>query len=334
MEPPDADISLTDAISSAGGYLTEAIVDRFWKTEPKADEGLPAAVSERLTQLVSGASLLAVHARLVCMPPLHALYAVDPEWTRQNLLPHLSWANRENDPIVAALWSTHLSYGRWSLDLMAEFKIDFLTTLDKQDILDEQAFQSACWRFASLGIDRTGLLDDAETQDGFQKIKAKGTRFVLDLLETRLRQSEQPANQWREMLAPWLAGHWPRQEAFRNTEVFSAAADMLLETADAFVDALQVLEVLHLVDVISGDRHLLFRLADAENIDKNQRNEKRFPYTSSFPREVCGWLDRILPADLPGYEQHQLSPIVKVIAQHMGEGPPPICLTHLRDRAQ
>ena len=331
---PDTDISLTAAINSAGGYLAEAILDRLWKTEPNAGERLPAAVRERLTPLVSGASLLAVHARLVCMPPLDALDAVDPEWTRQNLLPHLSWADRENDPHVAALWSTHLSYGRWSLDLMAAFKVDFLATLDKGDSLDEEAFRSACWRFAALGIDRTGLLNEAETRDGLQKIQAKGASFVLDLLETRLRQSEQPGNQWREMLAPWLAAHWPRQEAFRNTKIFSTAADMLLETADAFVDALRDLEDLHLVDVIGGDQSVLFRLADAENIDENQRNERRFPYTSSFPREVCRLLDRILPADLPGYERHYLGPIIRVIEQNLGQGPTPICLAHLRDRAQ
>jgi hypothetical protein len=331
---PDAEISQTAAINSPGGHLTEAILDRFWRTEPKAAQGLPADVRKRLTQSVSGASLLAVHARLVCMPPLHALDAVDPQWTRQNLLPHLSWVNRETDPEVAALWSTHLQYGRWSLDLMAAFKADFLTTLDKGDSLDEGAFRSACWRFAALGIDRTGLVDEADTRDGFQKIKAKGARFILDLLETRLRRSEQPGNQWREMFAPWLAAHWPRQKAFRNTEIFSAAADMLLETADAFVEALQVLEDLHLVDVIDGDRRVLFRLASAENVVDGQRNQDRFPYASSFPREVCQWLDRILPTNLLGHQRHYLGPIVSVIEQNLGEGVPPISLARLRDRAQ
>jgi SIR2-like domain len=330
----DADISLTAAINSAGGHLAEAILDRFWRTEPKAAQGLPADVRERLTQLVSGTSLLAMHARLVCMPPLHALDAVDPEWTRQILLPHLSWANRESDPEVSALWSTHLQYGRWSLDLMAAFKADFLTTLDKRDSLDEEAFRSACWRFAALGIDRTGLLSEAETRDGLQKIKAKGARFVLDLLETRLRQSEQPGNQWREMLAPWLAAHWPRQEAFRNTEIFSGAADMLLETEDAFVEALQVLQDLHLVDVVGGDRSVLFRLASAENVIDGRRNEERFPYASSFPREVCRWLDRILTPDLPGHERPYLRMIIGVIEGNLAGGPDPISLAHLRDRAQ
>jgi hypothetical protein len=329
----DQDVSLNAAINSAGGYLTEAVIDRFWKTEPKAGQGLPTELRERLTLLVSGASRLAVHARLVCMPPLHALYAVDPDWTHLNLLRHLSWDNQEGDSEVPALWSTQLNYGRWSLDLMAALKNDFLTTLEKSETLDEEAYRSASWRFAALGIDRPDFLSDAEIRDGFHDMGAQGAPFALDLFETRLRQSDQPASQWREMIGPWLTMHWPRQEVFRTADVFTAAAEMLLETGRAFVEALETLEDLHLVDVIKKDHHILFRLAQAENADRRQEGDSRFSYSSSFPHEVCGWLDRILPPDLPGYEQHDLKEVIEAIQRGLEGRQVPQCLRHLRERA-
>jgi hypothetical protein len=64
---------------------------------------------------------------------------------------------RDEHGFAHGLWSTHFRYGRWSLDLMAAFKNDFLMTLEKGETLDHEAYRSACWRFAALGIDRPGL---------------------------------------------------------------------------------------------------------------------------------------------------------------------------------
>ena len=326
------DISLDAAINSAGGFLTEAVIDRFWMNKPTAGQGLPLGIRDRLTQLVSGSSRLAVHARLVCMPPLHALYAVDPDWTKQNLLPHLTWNNQPTDMETSALWSAQLGYGRWSLDLMAAIKRDFLIALEKREILDHEDYRSACWRFAALGIDRPSFLTNAETRDGFHSMGAEGASFVLGLFETRLRQSEQPADQWREMIAPWLRAHWPPQEAFRRTAVFSAAAEMLLETREAFAEALGTLEDLHLVGVIDQNGLVLFRLARTENGAGNQE-QLEFPLLSRFPLEVCRWLHQILPLDIPGHEHNYLRTITESIQQQLPPGPPvPDCLLRLRDR--
>jgi hypothetical protein len=326
------DMSLTAAINSAGGYLTEAVLDRFWKTEPRVGQGLPTGVRDRLTQLVSGTSRLAAHARLVCMPPLHALYAVDPDWTHDSLLGYLRWTDPENDPEVSPLWATQLNYGRWSLDLMAALKDDFLITLGKKENLDD-AYRSACWRFAALGIDHPNFLSDAEVRDGFHSMGPEGAVFVLDLFETRLRQSEQPESQWREMMAPWLVTHWPPLERFRTEAILTAAAQMLLETRGAFSEALQTLQGLHLVGLINRDRLVLFGLARAEDASGEEGSD-RFAYATSFPVEVCRWLDQILPPNLPGYEQHDLNTIIAAIQRHVRAPVDPECLVHLRERAQ
>jgi SIR2-like domain len=327
------DMSLTAAINSAVGYLTEAVIDRLWKTEPKAGGGLPTDVRERLTRLVSGTSRLGVHARLVCMPPLHALYAVDPDWTRQELLPHLNWS-QEPDQEVSALWSTYFSYGRWSLDLMAAFKDEFLTSLRKQEALGEHAYRSACWRFAALGIDRPGFLSNADIRDGFHNMGPEGAVFVLDLFETRLRQSEQPESQWRKMIAPWLMTYWPRQERFRTAAARTAAAEMLLQTGEAFAEALRMLEDLHLVGLVDQNRPVLFRLARAENANAQQESGSRFPYASSFPDQVCRWLDRTLPPNVPGHDRHYLNTIIEAIQRGVEGRMAPQCLLHLRERAR
>ena len=331
---PDKDMSLTTAINSAGGYLTEAVVDRFWKTEPQAGQGLATGARERLTWLVSGASRIAVHARLVCMPPLHALYAVDPDWTRQSLLSHLNWADQGPNLEVSALWSAHLNHGRWSLELMAALKADFLATLEKRETLHEGAYRSACWRFAALGIDRPGFLDDAEIRDGFHSMGPEGAVFLLDFFESRLRQSEQPERQWREMISPWLTTHWPRQERFRTVAVHTEAAEMLLQTGERFPEALRALENLHLIGLVDHNRLVLFRLARGESADAQQETGRRFPYASSFPDQVCRWLDRILLPNLPGHDRIYLNTVIEAIERDVGGAMAPQCLLHLRERAR
>jgi hypothetical protein len=331
----EKDLSLTAAINSAGGHLTEAVIGRFWKSEPKIGQGLPVHIRSRLTQLVFGTSRPAAHARLVCMPPLHALYAVDPDWTRQNLLQDLSWANRRTAPEVSALWSAHLCYGRWSLELMYALKSEFLACLRKRDALDDEAYRSACWRFAALGIDRPDHLSDEEIRAAFHDMRAEGARYVLDLFETRLRQSDQPSTQWREMIGPWITTHWPRREEFRTAAVFSAAADMLLETKEAFPEAFGTLETLHLVGVIDQNQLVPFRLARAEDTNLQQEQERRFPYASSFPDQICRWLDRILPPDLQAHDRHYLGTIIEAIEAGLAPAPHvPECLRSLRERAR
>ena len=233
---------------------------------------------------------------------------------------------------VPALWSTQLNYGRWSLDLMAALKSDFLTALEKKETLDEEAYRSASWQFAALGIDRPDFLSDAEIRDGFHNMGAQGASFTLQLFETRLRQSDQPASQWREMIGPWLTMHWPRQEVFRTGAVLTTAAEMLFETGRAFAEALQTLEDLHLVDVVEKGHLILFRLAQAENADGREGDDGRFSYATSFPHEVCRWLDRILPPALPGYEQHYLNEVIQAIERAFEGRQVLECLRHLRER--
>ena len=59
--------------------------------------------------------------------------------------------------------------------------------------------------------------------------------------------------------------------------------------------------------------------------------EAEFPYASRFPREVCDWLDQMLPPSGVSYIDRNLQTIVSAITSAL-TGDEPSCMSRLKAR--
>lgn len=304
-EAPAADEAhLNSAINAVGGILAEALRDRFWQTKPRAGQGLPGLFRSRFERLIRGDSLASLHARLVCMQALDALFAVDPDWTRRHLLTRLAWLGDFADQ-AAWHWQAHLCYGPWGLELSRAYHADFLKTLGASIDRDSDTFRIACQRFAALGA-TYAFFSEQDTRQGFRAIEPKGAAIVLDTLRRRLIESTTPADMWQNMIGPWLSDHWPAATGFAEEPIPNAVAKLIIETDEAFADALGWAEPRGLIQPFAKRYDILGRLSRDEHDDAPQNK-----LAEKCPNELTRFLSQIFrDQQLVPYERDELGSIL------------------------
>ena len=305
--PTNENADLDTAINALGGKLAEALRDRFWLTEPYVGQGLPEPFTSRLERLVHGETLASLHARLVYMQSLDPLFAVDPAWTREHLLPRLSWQGAFADQ-AAWHWRAHLLYGAWSLQLAEAYRADFLEALGRFADPDTVAFRLACGRFAVLGAIH-GFFSRDETRRSFAAMGPQGGAIVIETLRWRLTESETPTDLWQTLIGPWLDDRWPPATRFSTDEVAEAVAEIVIEADDAFPEALAWAARRNLLRPLSSRYGVLATLTD-----EDLGGERHRTLPDRFPGELCRFLSQILGEQpLLAHERDQLRRIVEQI---------------------
>lgn len=112
---------LGKAINRPAGKLTFFWIYALSKVCKKKDacvEGIPQPYKIRFTGIVTGSTDAALLGRVILVSQLGFLFALDPEWARNNLVPLLSW---EKDAKRARqAWNGWLSWGKWNDLLLQE----------------------------------------------------------------------------------------------------------------------------------------------------------------------------------------------------------------------
>ena len=314
--PTDENADLNSAINAVGGKLAEALRDCFWLTKPRVGQGLPDRFKSRLERLIHGETLASLHARLVYMQSLDPLFAVDAAWTREHLLPRLSWQGAFAEQATWH-WRAHLLYGAWSLQLSQAYRADFLETLGTPADRGSDTFRAACQRFAALGA-IYGLFSEPETRQAFQRIGPEGGVIVLETLSRRLIESEEPAEMWRKSITPWLQ-HWPHDGRFNTERMAKAAAELIIEADDAFPDALDWIERRGLIRPFADRYGILWRLTNEE-----QNTQRRRMLADRYSAELSRFLSQILfGPPLRQHERQTLTDLVRKIERNLDPNQPP-----------
>jgi len=72
---------------------------------------LPVDYQTRFGNIISGASTGAEMGRVLLVSQLHFLYALDVQWTKQNIIPLLDWGI--NEKCAEHAWHGYLYWGKW-----------------------------------------------------------------------------------------------------------------------------------------------------------------------------------------------------------------------------
>lgn len=300
--------TLDDAINDLGGKLAEALHEWFWRTKPRAREELSKDFRSRLEGLIGNESLTGLHARCVCMQALHALFTVDPAWTKAHLLPRLRWDGAATEQ-ARWHWQAHLIYGRFSLDLAEAYRDDFLRALAELTEADSEAFRAACERFAVLAAIHDYFRGRKEEADKvFHHMGPTGGAVVLETLRYLLQESEQPAEMWRKSIGPWLRDNWPYGVQFSDEPIPEQTAELVLETDNSFAEAFRWADVRRLLKPIPDRYGILWRLTADEPANRRQTE-----LPSRFPAEMARFLLQVL-GEKPTLNQSERSRLQQLLA--------------------
>jgi len=115
---------LGKAINRPGGKLAFFWLYALSKVCKQGDtcaNGIPEPYRQRLDRIVTEQGAPAVLGRVVLASQIGFFFAIDPEWTKANLLPLLDWQADCNQARQA--WDGWLSWGKWSEQLLVEIKL-------------------------------------------------------------------------------------------------------------------------------------------------------------------------------------------------------------------
>jgi len=290
---------LSAALNQAPGRLAEALIWRWHARKPLVDGGMPSEVGTRFQFLAEGAGPACRIARVMLAQSLSGLFANDPDWARQHLLPRFSWA----DPAeAAAMWRGFLAGGPVDPNLFAALKPDFWDTL-RNHATDVHESEGMVWQLLMVAcLEMPGTISDDEARAALQQATIRGRREAAHYVH-RLMPQDQPdrgAALWRERVGPWLSAAWPKDKVLRDAEVASSLAMAAALSGEAFPEALDA--VAPLIEEGAG-RSLLWH-----NIV-----ETKLPET--FPGEVLRLVAATASFEQPLWHLHGLPELISRIEE-------------------
>ncbi len=300
------------AINCSMGHLAQAFFTALFARHLKVNAGIPTDLVRRLNELV-GPSLTAHRpARVIAASRLSYLYAVDPAWVAQALLPGLQWDDEEE---ALALWQGFAWQPRIDPQLWAAIKVPFLElfTSERLDRLGDfrrnfaQLLALAGIEFGveELPRDRvrnairampkgmqqdviawiSGYLEQQREADADDTVAHAAVESDVDVL-------------WRMRVAPWLKRVWPADPAIRSGEISEQFALAAIATDTAFPEAL-VLITPYLVKTQYST--VLRYLAASEHPDKH-------------PQEAMALIGKLISPGVPLWGPRDLRDILDRIA--------------------
>ncbi len=229
------------AINHPIGSITDVLVQRWYRTQPRSNTGLTNEARHRFTRLCTPNLCKARHGRVVLARHVNALLQVDSKWTREYLLPHFNWNHSED---AAGMWQAFLPAPHFNPSLMTALKPDVLATAENYAQLGRQ--QNSYVRFltfAALDLNSGNIFSKPELKRAFAALPPEALATAADALFHALRDSrDQSDNYWNHRVTPFLRNIWPQTKgnipsAIRD-RIAGSFALACTATRDTFPDAL------------------------------------------------------------------------------------------------
>ena len=279
---PEMESSLTAAINSDAGRLSEALLELLRSAEVGRGDGLPSAFAPRLERLSSSTEPGARLAKVMLASRLARLFDVDPDWCAVWIVPLFAWDHpqKAQGAWEGFLWSPWIRPALWT-----ELGPHFLKCFDHLDLLGESSSRVA-QILASLSIDG-GLLAPREIRASLRSLNVEDLGAIAAWIRSRTEGAEDRAGAlWSESVGPWLEEYWPREQNMRGDRISSEFARAAVMAGESF--PLAVAKTLPFVTVVNHSRSIL-----SELMERGQHTR--------FPKETLDLVNALTPDRPPGW---------------------------------
>ena len=223
---------ITEAWGDVAGNLAEAALTRLWKYDPEPDAGLPEPVRSYFDVVTSDSKGHLGH--VILATNLYQLFSIDPEWTRENLIPRFDQLDID---ATRDLWAGYAWSPNVGPNLLSVFKKQFLKVLTTYDSLRSME-ENIINLFIEICLEAPKELTDEEIHGVVRSLSEEALVACLQSLTYRLRgEPTERAQAWCEKVKPWLEKNWPQAAGRNTTRTTEKMLDMLVECGSAFPDA-------------------------------------------------------------------------------------------------
>jgi hypothetical protein len=281
IEPGDIKDPVEKAINTAAGILTESLFDRIWVRKPKVGDGLITELADRLIKIARGEGGSYVLCRVILASRLNVLFAIDPEWTQENLIPYFDWEKSTEAP---SLWEGYLWTPTISPDLLHAIKKNLLKAVINKNQLGQHDSQ-ICRLFAIVCLEFPETFSSGEIKNVLRAIGSKGRAAVADAIKDRLSEAEKDSGSfWQNRVEPWLKSVWPKDRTAIDSETSKSLALAAIAAGSSFERAVITVEkLLTRVDDFSFVVHMI----ESTRVDET-------PISQKYPGATLRLLDAIV----------------------------------------
>ncbi|WP_420003038.1 anti-phage defense-associated sirtuin Dsr1 [Arenibacterium sp. LLYu02] len=231
---------VTEARNHPVGHVTGALLNLWLNQGPNDNDRLPKDIEPFFSRLCDTTLDQYRHGRLLLCSRVIAFFRVDPNWTREWLLPLFDWTRSATE--ARAAWQGFLWSPRIHQPLLTAFKSQLLETACHYADLGEYAHQFA----AFLTYIAMETIEDYEVEE----IRAA----IAELPEEALRECAQALTQamegagdqreeyWKNRVQPFWQHVWPKSLDLATTSLAEHLALLSIAAGLEFPSALAVVQ--------------------------------------------------------------------------------------------
>jgi hypothetical protein len=238
------------AINRSMGTLTTAFLSVLFARNLKVGGCIPADLKPRLEELLSRHEAAHRPARVIAASRLSYLYAVDPEWSRANLIPLFDWANEVE---ALSAWQGYAWQPRIDKKLWLALKPYFLPTFTSERL--EQIGdmgRNLAQMLMLVGIEfGPNELPREDARNAIRmmsdEMRGRAINWVVSYLDQRKEDKEDgnqlndPDELWSKKVWPWLDRVWPPDPGMRSHLTATQFASLAIATNARFPEAVKAL---------------------------------------------------------------------------------------------
>ncbi len=291
------------AINGPVGMCAEALFHAVPGEKQEAGSLIPDHIKSRVEQLFSAPGEGSDHAVSIASSKLNWLMFVDPAWTKERLIPMLTFEHLASEPA----WNGFLHSGRvpWPplTEIIKPLLLDLFPRIEGLSWDRDRSKVAAQW----LGLmrvfhpDEPSGLTRGEMRLVFRAM-SEDTRNQFIFWLGQVGQNNE--NGWAKHVIPLINEDWPRESRYRTSASVRAWIGLLDDTGDSFPAVYQAVKKF-LVPVETND-YPFYRFT------RDISDEK--PITVLFPEATLDLMNRTTPQVLtrPPYE---LPKVLALIAE-------------------
>lgn len=303
------------AINCSMGYLAQGFFTALFGRGLKVGAGVPADLRKRFDSLMRPELIAHRPARVIAASRLSYLYAIDPTWVGETLLPGLTWTDEEESLALwqGFGWQVRVDPQLWSvikpslLDLFTPERLGRLGGF-RRNLAQLLMLAGVEFGIEELPRDRVRAAIRAMPDD----MRDAAASWISSYLQQGLGDDEAEGDDardpdvdvlWRQRVGPWIKRIWPPDPAIRSRGVSQQLAIAAIATDDAFPEAVALIAPLLIqVDGI----YVLHRLAESEHPERH-------------PRATVSLVDKLIQPDALIFGRQELRNILNRVSESAAE---------------
>ena len=239
--------------------VSETLLRNWFDTSPSIGSKIPSPYRDVFTDIASGGSVGLCYARRELLQQIGGLYAIDPDWVRDNLVPLLSWTGNPDGALEA--WENAILANRYEPKLLKMVWTDFETLARHYSDMNGFSQSSYAALFLHHAIHVESAASREQCTNILRLLPDKGREQVAHHVYLRLSaRGENSDMVWTNEVSRFLARMWPGGVDYVSSAVFKYLADGIVFLDGKFPDGVRVLEKFSVATKKSlGSIHVLAR---------------------------------------------------------------------------